>query len=221
MEQFSHIKTHKIMSMETEKKERIINAALIEFCKGYKQASTDVIVKKAGISKGLLFHYFATKKELLTFLYAYAMEKLMAEYIGKINLKEPDLLKRLQKMCIIKMEMLYKNPAIFDFIIAIFLNKEEEFSDLQEQSITTYQLTWHTESQLFANIDYNLFKEDIDAKTAIEIIRHTFTGYSETVIQQYKTQVETIQVKENKEQIDKVLEQTKKYMDFFEKIFYK
>ncbi len=52
------------MTVETEKRQRIINAAIDEFMKGYCKANTDIIVNNAGISKGLLFHYFGTKKKL-------------------------------------------------------------------------------------------------------------------------------------------------------------
>ncbi len=39
-----------------------MNAAISIFAtQGYAHASTDEIVKRAGISKGLLFHYFISK----------------------------------------------------------------------------------------------------------------------------------------------------------------
>ena len=44
--------------MDEEKKQKIINASIEEFSKGYSLASTNEIVRKAGVSKGLLFHYF-------------------------------------------------------------------------------------------------------------------------------------------------------------------
>lgn len=46
----------KFINLEAEKRERIINAALKEFAqKGYDKASTNEIIKEAGISKGSLF----------------------------------------------------------------------------------------------------------------------------------------------------------------------
>ena len=55
----------KFQSLETEKRERIINAALKEFAKnGYDKASTNDIVKEAEISKGSLFNYFNSKNEI-------------------------------------------------------------------------------------------------------------------------------------------------------------
>ncbi|MGI6412409.1 MAG: FtsX-like permease family protein [Syntrophomonadaceae bacterium] len=49
-------------SLEKDKQERIINAALKEFARsGYERASTNVIIKEAEISKGSLFNYFNSK----------------------------------------------------------------------------------------------------------------------------------------------------------------
>ena len=66
---------HKFFSLKPEKRERIINAALKEFAKnGYDKASTNEIVKESGISKGSLFNYFISKKELYLFLLDYASQ---------------------------------------------------------------------------------------------------------------------------------------------------
>ncbi len=51
---------------------RYHQCALMEFAvKGYDLASTNEMVKAAGISKGALFHYFASKKDLFLFLCDY------------------------------------------------------------------------------------------------------------------------------------------------------
>lgn len=58
-----------------EKKNRIIKSALKEFAvKGYEEASTNNIVKEAGISKGMIFHYFENKKNLYLYILDYCAE---------------------------------------------------------------------------------------------------------------------------------------------------
>ena len=53
------------LNQDDQRKDRILEAALIEFAdKGYKKASTNTIVREAGVSKGLLFHYYKSKKDL-------------------------------------------------------------------------------------------------------------------------------------------------------------
>lgn len=50
-----------------KKKDQIAASALKEFAeKGFEQASTNTICKEAGVSKGLLFHYFGSKKKFVS-----------------------------------------------------------------------------------------------------------------------------------------------------------
>ena len=59
----------KFEELPSEKKMRIINAGLECFGQyGYKKANTDLIVEKAGISKGLLFYYFKNKETFYLYL---------------------------------------------------------------------------------------------------------------------------------------------------------
>ncbi len=62
-----------------DRQEMILSAGIREFSqKSYKEASTDSITKACGISKGILFHYFGSKKEFYLFCLARAMQKLNA-----------------------------------------------------------------------------------------------------------------------------------------------
>ncbi|MBR1476465.1 MAG: TetR/AcrR family transcriptional regulator [Lachnospiraceae bacterium] len=70
----------KFFDLRKEKQNRMINAALKNFAeKGYKHASTDDMVRDAGISKGLLFHYFGSKVGLYTFVYEYSARYMLLE----------------------------------------------------------------------------------------------------------------------------------------------
>ena len=71
----------KFFDLKSEKQDRMINASLHLFAvNGYKHASTDDIIKEAGISKGLLFHYFTSKQGLYDFLLDYSVRYLLFEY---------------------------------------------------------------------------------------------------------------------------------------------
>ena len=81
----------KFFDLNREKQDRMINAALRIFAEnGYRHASTDVIVKEAGISKGLLFHYFTSKMGLFSFLFDYSVKYMLFEYDRLISAKETD-----------------------------------------------------------------------------------------------------------------------------------
>lgn len=60
--------------LPADKKELILSAGIREFSRrSYKDASTDTITKTCQISKGILFHYFGSKK----MYYLYCLEKSM------------------------------------------------------------------------------------------------------------------------------------------------
>ena len=84
----------KFFDLKKEKQDRMINAALKVFAgNGYEHASTDEIVKEAGISKGLLFHYFISKIGLYTFVYDYSVKYLLLELNTGVDKEETDFFK--------------------------------------------------------------------------------------------------------------------------------
>lgn len=64
-----------------QRKEQILQIALDEFVnKGYFGTSTREIAKIAGISSGLMFHYFASKQELYEFLIEVGCKEMTLSY---------------------------------------------------------------------------------------------------------------------------------------------
>ena len=81
----------KFFDLKKEKQDRMINAALKAFAiEGYQHGSTDDIVRDAGVSKGLLFHYFTSKLGLYSFLYDYSVRFFMLEVDSEIDRNESD-----------------------------------------------------------------------------------------------------------------------------------
>ena len=76
----------KFFDLKKEKQDRMINAALKIFgMRGYSFASTDDIVKEAGISKGLLFHYFGSKLGLYSFIYDYSVRFMSVDLKAAVD----------------------------------------------------------------------------------------------------------------------------------------
>ena len=81
----------KFFDLKREKQDRIINAGLKIFARyGYRHATTDEIVKEAGISKGLLFHYFTNKVGIYVFLMDYSVRYLLLELSRSVKETETD-----------------------------------------------------------------------------------------------------------------------------------
>ena len=74
----------RFFDLKKDRQDRIINGAMKVITEnGYRHASTDEMVSAASISKGLLFHYFKSKKGVYQFLYEYSTRYTM------IELREP------------------------------------------------------------------------------------------------------------------------------------
>ena len=107
----------KFFDLKKEKQDRIINAALAVFAAGgYEHASTDDIVRKAGISKGLLFHYFISKLGLYTFLYDYSVKYVTLEIKSSVTAEKQDYFALRKLMAFAKMQVMKNYPDMLLFI---------------------------------------------------------------------------------------------------------
>lgn len=107
----------KFYNLSSEKQDIIINAALTEFAStGYKKTSISSIAKRAGISKGLLFYYFNTKKELYLFLYEYCYKKHLEEVEKVMERKGDDFFDIFIEYQKNKIKLMKRHPELFLFI---------------------------------------------------------------------------------------------------------
>ncbi|SES87221.1 TetR/AcrR family transcriptional regulator [Anaerobranca gottschalkii] len=203
----------KFHSLDEEKRTRIINAGLKEFgLNGYKNARTDNIVQEAGISKGLLFHYFGTKKKFFEFLLDYAI-KISEELLEKINL-DADVFVRLRENTLMKMELLKKNPDLFNFLITISEKDEEDIKRETKKKLA--QFSQKAYEKMFSGLDLTKFKDDINPQQGIEIIIWTIEGISNKFMREY---VKAQKVQDINHQI--FLDQFEDYLAILKKALYK
>ena len=79
----------KFWDLNKTKQNSMINGALKVFSRdGFRHASTDEIVAEAGISKGLLFHYFYSKAGLYEFLTEYSARFALVELGSEVRKAE-------------------------------------------------------------------------------------------------------------------------------------
>lgn len=201
------------INAEDSKKENILNAALVEFSHGYEKASTDAIVKSAGVSKGLLFHYFGTKKDLFIGTYEYAVNAMLSEFYDLINLDQKDILERWRQITLLKMDLMKKHPKIFTFIKNASLPDSE---DVKPDVIALKnKLADKVYPDLNDDIDRTLFREDIDVDMAIHTIFFTMEGYA-----QHQTSSEK-SIEDYYNEYERYLNELERYIQFFKKSFYK
>lgn len=200
--------------MENKKRDRIVNAAMKEFRYGYKRASTETIVREAGISKGLLFHYFGTKENLYEFLVRYAMDVLQKEYFDILNLGQRDILEGIWQQALLKRDISDKYPHIYDFLNGIYTHIEDtpkvEISSLYIEKQKTAM------EDMYNHCDTTLFREDVDPKRAVNLIWWAIEGFY--VVEETKMAYMDGELVQNYEHF---LRELRSYLDTFRLCFYK
>ncbi|WP_251859663.1 TetR/AcrR family transcriptional regulator [Clostridium sp. Marseille-Q2269] len=161
-----------------DKKEAILKAALEEFSmNGYEKASTNKIVEKAGVSKGLLFHYFSNKRRLFIYVYNYYFNFLKEKLYINIDTEERDVLERVKKWTIVKIELIEKYPIVFMLFIKSRLNMPQDIKAILEKN-QSREIKEAYEKILF-NIDYSKFKDNVNVQKCLKILMWTLEKYSE------------------------------------------
>ncbi|MEN2768926.1 TetR/AcrR family transcriptional regulator [Ornithinibacillus xuwenensis] len=201
-------------NLKPDKREKIIHAALQEFAEnGYEQASTNNIVKNAGIGKGMLFYYFKNKKELYLYLIDYSLAIITNEFLGKIDTNEPDFIERLRQIAKIKMAYNQDYPNILGFLANVYIQEEIE---LPENLTKRYEEIINLRhSVMYENIDTSLFREDVDREKAYQLIGWSIEGYQNNLMKQFKHQNVTTT------NMDPYWDEFYDYLKILKTIFYK
>lgn len=171
-----------IQNIDPDKRDRIINAAIEEFASvPYEKASTNNIVKNAGISKGLLFHYFSSKKELFEALIRFVMHTLRNAIVEKINWEERDLFERLKQATIVKLEVSRVYPHTFEFMKNIVAYKKAGSFESLFEMYKGYGLDLEQMYKDFytRNVDYSKFRDPSTITETINIVRWSLEKYTE------------------------------------------
>ncbi len=208
------IKDHKFMTMNEEKRARVICAALMEFSKGYAEANTDLIVKEAGISKGLLFHYFGSKRGLFLFLLKYTLGTLVTE-IERVVSESNDFLENIRTASKVEGDLTIQYPLEFGFLAKAQSAIKEVFPEgLPGASPNSPHMLMQLICQR-SNNDPSLFKEGIDSKKAQNIIIWTINGFSESLLH-YGDNIETY-----KAHADEIAEEEEAYLRLLRQLLYR
>lgn len=172
----------KFFDLKKEKQDRMINASLKVFAEnGYKRASTDDIVKEAGISKGLLFHYFETKLGLYEFLFDYCTRYMKLETSSLQLSKEKDYFVIYQQLLYAHLQLMKNYPFIHLFLTKSVSEKSTEISVDLMNKIHDYD---EYNTSFFDRIKVTLFNERCDIPKIKKIMDYTVEGAMEEQIRE-------------------------------------
>lgn len=163
----------KFFDLKKEKQDRMINAALKIFAlNGYKHASTDDIVSEAGISKGLLFHYFDSKLGLYTFLYDYSVRFMKLELTTGV-LAKTDYFEIRKQIEFAKMQVVKNYPYMQQFLNR---SKEENVNEALLATEGSRLEMAQVYASLMEQVDRSLFADSVDFEKLDVILEYTIRG---------------------------------------------
>ena len=164
----------KFFDLKKDKQDRMINAALKVFAlNGYRHASTDDIVKEAGISKGLLFHYFGNKAGVYEFIYEYSVRYMLLELSTKVSRAESNLFEVMKQVELARADAMKGYPYMQQFLN----NCEQE--DVSEALMIIEDRRELLESEyerIYSQILYTDYPAGVDGHKLQKIMELTVKG---------------------------------------------
>jgi AcrR family transcriptional regulator len=205
------------LALDRDKQQRIINAALRVFSLyGYKRTSTNLVAESAGISKGMVFHYFGSKKGMFEYLFEFTFEVVKVRFRQlNIDIIGKDFIEQCKLLAKTKLLLYNDNPYVIEFLTMIYVHPDsldvsekakaicDEIFVLRNQSLLVMQLP---ESSMY-------FRTDIEAQDVKKYIMWLIDGYSQQLIAQIsaKTQgFDKLSPAQYEPEFDKIMNDLKK-----------
>ncbi len=200
------------MKKDKNLRHAIILSAFKQFsAQPYHKVSTNQIVDDAGVSKGLLFHYFKDKKTLYITLYDLAWKTIFKDVFEQLDLSQKCLFRRFRDYIILKSRCLQNHKTLSLFIKQVHLNQDADILKERSTRYLNYQEVAYR--KIFENIDTGLFRPDLNLQDTYKI----FVWTLQRVTNEWEKQHTNQSVEHSLPVLERELEY---YIQFFEKAFY-
>lgn len=175
-------------NLEQSRKERILQVCIEEFARnGYEKASTNTIVKRLGISKGLLFLYFKSKKNLFLYLVEHISKSLTDEFLKRFTGGDMLSLNALDNLGEYYFMIFREKPDTFLFMLEALLIPQPELRD----EIDTRHALAH--EHILGKINMNNIREDVEPQMIIDLLHMVSYHVGQMVFKDYKPGVDDLQ----------------------------
>ena len=167
----------KFFDLKKEKQDRMINGAMKVFAlNGYARASTDEMVKEAGVSKGLWFHYFDNKIGLYTFVVDYAVKYVMMELSAGLSAENTDFFDTTIDIEKVKMLVRRSYPYVPLFLSSLDQETSPEAIEAVGEYIEMYRERIRT---AYSSVDRSSFAPYVDERIFDMTVSFTMKGILE------------------------------------------
>ncbi|MCP1102872.1 TetR/AcrR family transcriptional regulator [Aequitasia blattaphilus] len=197
------------LKAQKEKQEEVLKAAYKEFgIYGYRKTSIEQIAKSAGVSKGMIFHYFSNKVMLFEYLVEEG-NRTMIWYFEKIDDKvlKTDFIERLRNATKLKMDLYIRYPYILEFYTMLYMHPEN--LKVSDKVAMQYQELMDFREEKMKII----YQSDSDAVKAKKYIQYIIDGFSREVIEVVKSKpLAEINLEPYWTEFDEILDDMKSFL---------
>lgn len=198
----------RIERIEPELREKIINCAFQEFSThGFDKASYNNILISSGISKGRIYQYVKSKRELYDYLVPYALEHSTRIFIEQVDFSITDYIDRLKKIIDVKLEITVKHPNLFKFLAYIKADNEIDKQHKLKNKDLSYKYAHE-------NIDFSNFRNENHIDQQIKMMNFTLSSLITKAFEETQSSGQDVDIESLKAEIDV-------YYDIFKTAFYK
>ncbi len=159
--------TKMFLKLDEEKRERVLSAAINEFAdKNYNNASMNVVVKTAGISKGALFKYFRSKAGLFGFVYKMALGRVK-DYLRQVRdeSEAEDFFIRLEKVMLAGLDFIHVHPGLAAIYYRIVFTGDSPYKREIVEEVHRESLSF-IKSLIQKGIERGELRSDLDPELA-------------------------------------------------------
>lgn len=154
--------------MDNSKKQHILHACLAEFAEyGYERANTNRICEAAEVSKGLIFHYFGSKKKLFILAVEKCLNDILA-YFNDFSVDDRDFLSATLKYSGHKMKFFMENPLHYKVLMQAFYNAPNELKpEIDKKRREVYDIGKNIILELLTRLP---LKDGVNREQALSLI---------------------------------------------------
>ncbi|MGX7150084.1 TetR/AcrR family transcriptional regulator [Enterococcus ureasiticus] len=188
----------KEINIDQQKYERILQAALKQFATyGYQKANTDEIARDAGVSKGLIFHYFGKKQVLYERTVSRVIDFLIEQSNDLFTKQYTDLVEVVVVSTQYKMKLEQEYPDYIHLLIAAYAQNHSLPKAIQAKLAQYMDENMEIAHQLLTGIIEQLpIKKEIAKQDVIQLVLGVFNQVSVESLQFLKAHPEVTEVKQ-------------------------
>jgi AcrR family transcriptional regulator len=201
--------------LPAQEQERILAACTAEFAQhGFSEASTNAIVRRAGIPKGTLFYFFGSKKEL----YLYVIDQAVARYAAmfrQVTGKPPgDLFERLLYFGQARLQFALREPLLYRLFFNAFIDTPAEIRAELQARFGGY--TAASMQMILQDLDRAPFRAGVAVEKVLEMVFAMMEG----LYARYQAQWQQMEPEQSLASIEQMTGQVREYFEMIKKGVY-